>query len=135
MRLVVSTPSRSDVHEHEVVGFGRKPRDRVGAAFDNFIGQAELVEIGADQHAVHGIVLDHEDVAAEGARALRILVRGRHRTLGRNGEPKQAALTGHTLAADLAAHQLDEPPRDGKPEASAAILPRHGTIGLHVRLE
>ena len=56
-----------DVHEHEVVVLRREPQKRLGPASDDVVGEPELLEIGADQHAVHGIVLDHEDMAGEPA--------------------------------------------------------------------
>jgi len=40
------------------------------------------------------------------------------RLLGRKREPIEAALPDHALAADIAAHQPGELPRDGKPEPS-----------------
>src|SRR5262249_6874937 len=51
-------------------------------------------------------------LAAAGSRAIGLCV------LGRKREPIEAALPDHALAADIAAHQLGELARDGKPETS-----------------
>ena len=102
--------------------FTPKPQKRLCPAADDVVGEPVFLEIGADQHAVHGIVLDHEDVSGEPAFGLCLLDRDGIGALGRDGEPEQAPLARRALAADLAAHQLDEPPGDGKAESGAAIL-------------
>ena len=42
-------------------------------ALDHLVGETKLVEIGADQHAVHGIVLDDEQMSLQATRRLRLL--------------------------------------------------------------
>ena len=115
--------------------FTARPQKRLCPAADDVVGEPVFLEIGADQHAVDGIVLDHEDMSGEPACRPPASVTGDGiGALGRDGEPEQAPLARRALAADLAAHQLDEPPRDGEAKSGAAILAAVA-VGLNVGLE
>jgi len=52
-----------DVEQHEVVTIGPDGHHRCAAGTHHLVGQAEFVQVRADQDAVHGIVLGHEHMA------------------------------------------------------------------------
>ena len=66
-------------------------------------------------------------------------VGGEHRgwvlLLEAGSEPERRPAARLALDADPAAHELDEAPADGQPQAGAAEAPRGGSVGLREGLE
>ena len=124
------------VEDREVVlelqiGGGVQRRERLSAAADADRRHAPGGQLVVEDAAV-GRVVVHDEHAASGHR--------RHDGQGRlNGggpllepcrEPERRSLSLDAAHADLAVHQLDEPPRDGEAQAGPAELARRRTVSL-----
>src|SRR4029078_11602894 len=96
---------------------GGERHDCRRACLDHLVGETELVEIGADQHAVHRIILDNEQMPWQAASRLRLLgLLTAFSPLGGNRKPEHTALADFALATDLAAHYKHQTLRDRTPE-------------------
>ena len=94
-------------------------------------------ELGAQDLAVRGVVVDGEDPHARQARVdvggslRRRPAGGSRRSVNQNVEPA----VGRALDADVAAHAVHELAADGEAEARAAVLARGRGVDLRERLE
>ena len=71
-----------DVHQHEVVAAHGQRRQRLGAAADEVVGDAELAQEQRDHELVGRVVLDDQTVQRRGG--------GRRRRAGRRAGPRGA---------------------------------------------
>ena len=117
-------------------------RQRLGAVADHVRAVAGHGQVGREDLPVGRVVLGDQDPrrrhrAGVGMPALR------HRPppspgarrRRRHPEAEGAAEPRHALDRDLAAHQLDQLPRDGEAEAGAAALAGDGAVDLGEALE
>ena len=136
-KAIQSRHAQVEQHQHRIA-LARIPRQRRLATVDRRHRVAQATEHGVGHFAIDVIVVDHQDMLATAERQGR---GGEGRSLERRGawqrqlEPEAGTLARALLEAQSPAHQLDQPPRDRKPESGTAEAARGGGIALGKGLE
>jgi hypothetical protein len=150
LRVGLDAPGEGEaVHlGHLVIDDGqrirRSPRcrgehlERLGAARRDVARHPRRAELGAEQLAVRGVVVDGQDAHLRQVRIARArrVPRARAGRLAEGQlEPERRPLSRRALEADGATHPLHQLAADGEAEARPAVLARGGRVHLRERLE